>query len=147
VVSIGSRTSPNMKQTIGGKSNNNLWINFGTRQVNQALCDYLVDYLYCHCNNWIGCFIISNCVLNVISYGDGYRELVARFRVKLRLPICEIWCKIYQLFRLLVCFIFPFTDVRNFSDRNWNKINKRAKSWKNSHQILQIGKRNFIRWV
>jgi len=35
--------------------------------------------------------------------------------VKLRLPICEIWYEIFQLFRSLV--YFTFTDVRNFSDR------------------------------
>jgi len=33
--------------------------------------------------------------------------------VKLRLPIREI----YRLFRSLVYFILPFTDVRNFSDQ------------------------------
>jgi len=38
-------------------------------------------------------------------------------QIKLRLPICEIWCDIYQLFRSFVYFILPFTDVRNSSDR------------------------------
>jgi len=37
---------------------------------------------------------------------------------------------IYQLFRTLV-YILPFTDVRNFSDRKLNKINKQAKKLKN----------------
>jgi len=40
-----------------------------------------------------------------------------RISFKLRLPICEIWCEIFQLFRSLVYFILPFTDVRKFSDR------------------------------
>jgi len=42
--------------------------------------------------------------------------------VKLRLPICEI----FQLFRSLVYFILPFTDVQNFSDRIF-RINKCTK--------------------
>jgi len=37
--------------------------------------------------------------------------------IKLCLPICEIWCEIFQRFRSLVYFILPFTDVRNFLDR------------------------------
>jgi len=33
--------------------------------------------------------------------------------LKLRLPICEIRCEIFQLFRSLGCFILPFTNIRN----------------------------------
>jgi len=40
-------------------------------------------------------------------------ELPKLTLTKLRLPICEI----FQLFRLIVYFISPLTDVRNFSDR------------------------------
>jgi len=37
--------------------------------------------------------------------------------IKLRLPIWEIWCGLFQLFRSLAYFILPFTEVENFSDR------------------------------
>jgi len=37
-------------------------------------------------------------------------------RLKLRLPIREIWCEIFLLFCSLVFFFLPFTDERNFSD-------------------------------
>jgi len=38
-------------------------------------------------------------------------------KLKLRLPICKIWCEVFQLFCSLVYFILPLIDVRNFSDR------------------------------
>jgi len=57
------------------------------------------------------------------------------FSIKLRLLICEI----YQLFRSLVHFILPFTDLRNFTYRKKfslqevevsQKLVKKKKRWK-----------------
>jgi len=56
-----------------------------------------------------------------------YDDQLLTLQVKLRLPICEI----YLLFCSLVYSILPFTDVRNFSERKQNKINKRSKKLKN----------------
>jgi len=75
-------------------------------------------------------FVFEKCSKNNRSFGlRMLGALTSDSRiVKLRLPICEI----YQLFRSLVYFILPFTDVRTtklFGPKE-NKINKQAKKLK-----------------
>jgi len=61
-------------------------------------------------------------IIELFSFGKlskpkYWKRFYGMLQLKLRLPICEIWCEIYQLFRSLVYFILPFTDIQNFSDR------------------------------
>jgi len=57
-------------------------------------------------------FVLSVCHVVIISINLGvsnHQTISSKcYRLKLRLPICEI----FQLFRSLVYFILPFTDVQ-----------------------------------